>query len=702
MTEALESIVRSHSKASDAQWAEFSKTTGRVEDGAFAKLSSLTRPLCEAAVGVTDDIVAVWSRSFEDHAPVLPDLLGTTSELLAGRWRPVFVAFPSPLFADLQHCRPGLREDRKHYFCSLLLCMTAALLSTGVVATFVRNAIRRWLDARWVYLEIPPRELARESAREITPRITPRLNPRMAQTEASDGVIKHVVGRPLVLFVIVYVRIGILLFMAVMCVTHGTMNEVGVGWELWTTFVGMHFCSTVIEVMLSSAKTGQLGVVDYVTKAAFSALPFISEKADAAKDLAIFAVALANGQVACALLNLAVLLISQYYFLNQIEVRSELREAYMPILTTSHTHDYGKQAFCRANSIRASLRNQMQVMILKQIAPARLIIGLGEDLPQGLIAAYLAVQSHGSWFCLLALSMNIGRLVVASTVVAKPVRRLYLPVLRRRRNHAVKCENRDLALELTGQLWDVDGEDLGTLSPDDGDYFLLEALASMVEQDIPDWLHVRSITSSDCAALLFLAALGNDRGPHLRRLEFIKEKYLGRTTMLHMAAMLTDQDQAVEFLVACNADVNSRNPESRTPVHIAAKHGRHNFICKLKQCGAGVGAVTASGITPMHMAAEFGQVECIETLKCLGADVNAGRYDGQTPFHTAAHLGQTASIEALKNVGANIDAKDNNGNTPLHISIIQRQPACVAKLQALGADATVKNNKGQTYLDATW
>ena len=70
-----------------------------------------------------------------------------------------------------------------------------------------------------------------------------------------------------------------------------------------------------------------------------------------------------------------------------------------------------------------------------------------------------------------------------------------------------------------------------------------------------------------------------------------------------------------------------------TPLHIAARTGKHNVIDTLISQGARVNRPNSGGSTPLHAAAEHGRTSVVERLLAREADVNRRDFRGRTPLY---------------------------------------------------------------------
>ncbi len=111
------------------------------------------------------------------------------------------------------------------------------------------------------------------------------------------------------------------------------------------------------------------------------------------------------------------------------------------------------------------------------------------------------------------------------------------------------------------------------------------------------------------------------------------------------------------MLLDGGADANmASTDDGRTPLYVAAEHGRAELVRMLLDGGAdGNKARTDNGRTPLYVAAEKGHVGLVRALLESGAgvDVNAARSDGKgSPLSVACQLGHCKVVSLLLDHGA--------------------------------------------------
>jgi ankyrin repeat protein/Tfp pilus assembly protein PilF len=151
-------------------------------------------------------------------------------------------------------------------------------------------------------------------------------------------------------------------------------------------------------------------------------------------------------------------------------------------------------------------------------------------------------------------------------------------------------------------------------------------------------------------------------------------------------------EDVMYFIEQKKVDVNTKNIDGVSLLHMAAGHGMAEIAEVLISNGANVNAKMDNGFTPLFVAINVGVAK---VLISAGADINAKNSVGSTPLFGAARIGMAEIAEVLISNGANVSAKMDEGFTPLFVA----SNADVAKvLISAGADINAKTPVGFTPL----
>ena len=221
---------------------------------------------------------------------------------------------------------------------------------------------------------------------------------------------------------------------------------------------------------------------------------------------------------------------------------------------------------------------------------------------------------------------------------------------------------------------------------------------------------------------------------------------------LAWAAMM-GQTAAAELLLQHGADINGRNRDGNTALHLAVFFGRAETAERLIKNGADITTKNGDGETPIALlavpwemteslsrpmgiklerqqvetgraqiaemlnvkppsarhagthdiwaAAFTGNTEALKQALGAGADANARNLEfGSTLLITAAVVGHTKTVAMLLEHGAAINARSRDGGTALHAAAFFGHAETVQLLLENGADTSIKDNEGATPLEA--
>ena len=107
--------------------------------------------------------------------------------------------------------------------------------------------------------------------------------------------------------------------------------------------------------------------------------------------------------------------------------------------------------------------------------------------------------------------------------------------------------------------------------------------------------------------------------------------------------------EVMQHLIEAGADVNARDCENGTLLHVAAEFGHATCITVLIEAGADVNVLRVTGQTPISVAVESGHDDCARILAARGADLDKPDKPAFTP------LGHTIQSENLRIVQTLLD-----------------------------------------------
>lgn len=182
--------------------------------------------------------------------------------------------------------------------------------------------------------------------------------------------------------------------------------------------------------------------------------------------------------------------------------------------------------------------------------------------------------------------------------------------------------------------------------------------------------------------------------------------------LLH-ACCLWGQHGVLGVLIQRGIDIETRDTQGRTCLHVAAEIGSPECVRLLLKNGADLNAQDSQGWSPLHRAVIYNDSTRMAALLIQGgANVKLMDNHGMMALHLfwmeGRHIkadGGRKIIDLLLSHGAEIEAKDEHGKTALLWACRQANPSLVETFAAVGADIHAKDNTGRTalhYACADW
>lgn len=174
----------------------------------------------------------------------------------------------------------------------------------------------------------------------------------------------------------------------------------------------------------------------------------------------------------------------------------------------------------------------------------------------------------------------------------------------------------------------------------------------------------------------------------------VNARMTDESTALHWA-VLRDQFDAVDFLIANGADVEARNRNGVFPLYLAAVNGSATVTEQLLHAGADANATMPSGETVLMFAARTGVVDVLEPLLAFGAlvDTLEPTYK-QSALMYAARENQADAVALLLRYGAEPNLQTRTDDILVHI------PPCKGTgcgSEGLGINRSGVPDRGERY-----
>ncbi|CAB0040456.1 unnamed protein product [Trichogramma brassicae] len=173
-------------------------------------------------------------------------------------------------------------------------------------------------------------------------------------------------------------------------------------------------------------------------------------------------------------------------------------------------------------------------------------------------------------------------------------------------------------------------------------------------------------------------------------------------TPLHLALKDGYNIGTVQELLRRGANLNLANAQGQTPLHVICQSDKNSSLLKLffdfiDAFGntVQIDARNKEGNTPLHLAISWGDAKMVESLLIRGADPCLDNAEGLPPLHLIARrdvhgdmmqIFLSTNKERQQTVG--IDGRDKSGRTALEWAVMRCLPLAVVSLLDCGADVS--------------
>lgn len=150
----------------------------------------------------------------------------------------------------------------------------------------------------------------------------------------------------------------------------------------------------------------------------------------------------------------------------------------------------------------------------------------------------------------------------------------------------------------------------------------------------------------------------------------VEERNLDSQTLLHVAAGTKGGAGIVEFLIGRGLSIESRDNRQRTPLHEAIELGDAGTIELIAKNGGDWNVQDENGLAAVHLAIRSGHVQLVTKLIEMGADISLTTNDGWTALHFVALYDQAGIVDLLVQEAPGLlnHVADSPQATPLQVA----------------------------------
>ena len=174
---------------------------------------------------------------------------------------------------------------------------------------------------------------------------------------------------------------------------------------------------------------------------------------------------------------------------------------------------------------------------------------------------------------------------------------------------------------------------------------------------------------------------------------------IGCSSTVNSPMQYDDSDHVKSIMRKDPANINEKNEDGNTFLHIAVHEGNIDMAQYLVSKGADINVKDNLNQTPLQIAIDEGNVELAKYLIFKGADVDVQNlFSKATPLHSAVDKGSFEIAKLLVLQGANINAKNSDQESPLYIAVKRGRLEVAKFLVSQGAELNTKDRRGKYVL----
>ena len=169
------------------------------------------------------------------------------------------------------------------------------------------------------------------------------------------------------------------------------------------------------------------------------------------------------------------------------------------------------------------------------------------------------------------------------------------------------------------------------------------------------------------------------------------------SSAIMIAAAESGSVKMIEWLLGKGATLELKNRKGISLMHFCGSPAVVKF---LMEKGLTLKDINKDGTTPLHAAAREGRHEVVRCMLDAGAAIDLCNYRKDTPLHYAASEGHLETVKLLLEKGADINTTDSQNSTPLLKALLRHRKEVAEFLIAKKADVKTAGKYGQTALHA--